>query len=180
MVAPVLIAIIGLTGIASFVTDSVLWGSSLLLVAVVASLPALALRDRTATVPWPLLAIGALAGIVRVAGVYREAAGYVVIVVLALIVVIELESFTPVELSRRFAVVFSVMVMMALEGLWIIAQSISDRWFGTELLRSQTELQWDIVLVTVLATAVGLLYYGYATRFDQAGSITVPDDEGAR
>ncbi|MFW6376937.1 MAG: hypothetical protein ACOC0F_03085 [archaeon] len=180
MVAPVLIAIIGLTGIASFVTDSVLWGSSLLLVAVVASLPALALRDRTATVPWPLLAVGALAGIVRVAGVYREAAGYVVIVVLALIVVIELESFTPVELSRRFAVVFSVMVMMALEGLWIIAQSISDRWFGTELLRSQTELQWDIVLVTVLATAVGLLYYGYATRFDQAGSITVPDDEGAR
>jgi len=175
-----LIAGIGLSGVVSVVTGSALWGVFALLVAAVAALPALASGDRTATVAWPLLAVELGAAVARVAGVYSEAAGYFAIIGLALIVVIELEAFTPIELSRRFTVVFSVMTTMALEAVWIIAQSASDRFLATGFLRSQTELQWDIVLVTLLATVVGVLYYGYAWRFDQTGSITVPDDEGRR
>lgn len=176
----VLIAGIGLAGAVGVGTGAVLWGVFVVLVAVVAALPALALGDRTATVAWPLLAVPSIAAIARTAGLYGEAAGYFVVVALALMVVIELESFTSVELSRRFAVVFSVMTTMALQGVWIVAQSVSDSLLATALLRSQTELQWDIVLVTVLATAVGVLYYGYTGRFGQSRAITVPEDGGPR
>lgn len=172
-----LIAIVGIAGIVSVYTGPLLWAGFALLVALVASLPALFRRDWTATLPWPLLATAALATVARAAGVYREAAGYLAIVALALIVVIELVVFTPVELSRRFAVAFSIMTTMALQGVWIIAQAFSDRSLGSELLPSQTELQWDIVLVTVLATTVGLLYHWYASRFDATGSLDTADEE---
>ncbi|MFW6018562.1 MAG: hypothetical protein ACOCPX_07045 [Halapricum sp.] len=176
----VLIAAVGLLGLVSLVTGELLWGGFVLLIAFVAALPALVLGAWSATVPWPLLAVPAVAAFAWVGEFNRETAGYLAIVALALIIVIELESFTPIELSRRFAVVFCVMVTMALEGVWIIAQAASDRWLGTAFLTSQVELQWDIVLVTVVAIGVGVLYYGYATQFDQSRSITIPDDEGAR
>ncbi|MFW6435305.1 MAG: hypothetical protein ACOCY1_02890 [Halovenus sp.] len=176
----VLIGGITISGIVSLLVGELLWGVFVLLIALVAALPALVLRDWSATVPWPLLAVLTVAVVVWVADFHRETAGYFTIVALALIIVIELESFTSISLSRRFAVVFCAMVTMALEGLWIIAQAVSDRWLGTAFLTSQVELQWDIVSVTVVAVGVGVLYYGYATRFDQTQSLTIPDDEGTR
>lgn len=167
-----LIVIVAVSAVASLFTSPLLWSVFAVIIAVVASLPALTRRDWTVTLPWPLLAVAAFATVGRVAGIYREAAGYLAIVALALIVVIEIDVFTPVKFSRRFAVVFSIMVTMALEGVWIIAQSLSDRMLGSNLLTSQTELQWDIVLVTVLAVVVGVLYHWYAIRFDATGSLT--------
>lgn len=166
-----LISVVALGAAASTFTGPLLWSGFALSIAVAASLPALVRRDWTVTLPWPLLAAAALATLARVAGVYREGAAYLAIVVLALIVVIELDVFTPVTFSRRFAVVFSVMVTMALQGVWIIAQALSDRWLGSTLLSTQAELQWDIVLVTVLSVIVGVLYHWYAIRFDATGSL---------
>lgn len=176
----ILIAILVLAGLASTVTDSLIWAGFVLVIAVIASLPALTRGNWKVMLPWPLLAIAALAALVRVAGRYREVAGYLAIVALALIIVIELDVFTSVELSRRFAIVFGVMTTMALEAVWIIAQHFSDSWLGTTLLRSQTELQWDMVVITVVAVVVALLYQAYATRFDPTGSISMSDSQGTR
>lgn len=173
----ILVSLIVLTATFNMIIGSLLWGGFVLTVAFVASLPALARRNPAAMVPWPLLATVAIGAIFKVAGVYEETAGFLVIVALALIVVIELDTFTPVDLSRRFAVVFSVMTAMAVEGLWIVVQYISDRWFGTGLLRSQVELQWDIVIVTFVAMTIGILYQWYESRFDIKESISVTDQE---
>lgn len=171
------VATIVLTALISFAWEPLLWCGFLLVLAAVTALPALVFRDWTAMVPWPLPAAAAVAALIRAFSFYREFAGYLAIVVLALIVVIELDLFTSVELSQRFAVVFGVMVTMALEAVWIVAQHYSDLYFETELLRSQAELQWDIVVVTFTATAVGLLYQWYAVRFDPASSVTVSTGE---
>jgi len=176
----VLTATIALVALFSTVTESFLWGGFVLAVAAVASLPAILTRNWAATVPWPLLALAALAALTRAAGISPEFAGYLVIVALALIVVIELDGFTRVELSRRFAVVFGVMVTMALEAVWIVAQHYSDRYLGTELLHSQVELQWDIVTVTFVSITVGLLYQMYATRYEPDSSVTIPSGERTR
>ena len=81
--------------------------------------------------------------------------------------------FTRVELSRRFAVIIGVLMTMAIESVWIVAQYFSDLWLDTTLLRSQTALQWDIVATTAVAITVGVLYQWYATRFDPPGMVTV-------
>lgn len=156
--------------IESLVTNAPLWGSFVLFVVAVSSLPAVASRDWLAVVPWPLLAVAALAVVARALELHAEAAGYLAIAMLALVIVVELDVFTPVELSHRFAVVFAVLTTMALEALWVIAQFYSDVWLGTRFLTSQTELQEDIVLVTVVGSAVGALFYWYFARFGYAGA----------
>lgn len=72
-------------------------------------------------VPWPLLSVAALAVVLRAVGIYPDIAGYVAITSIALLLVVELDVYTEVELSRRFAIVFAVMTTMALQALWIIA-----------------------------------------------------------
>jgi len=167
-----LLAVVALSAVEGVFTTSVLWRGLALLVVVVASLPALATRDWTAMLPWPVLSVAAIAVIARAVGLDPEAAGYLIVATLALVVVVELEVFTSVELSRRFAVAFAVMTTMALQALWTVAQFFSDRWFGTAFLRSQTELQQDLVVVTLVGFVLGGLFEWYLMRFEPAGTVT--------
>jgi hypothetical protein len=153
----------------SFLTNAVLWGGFSLLLVAVASLPALTTGDWMAMVPWPLLFGAAVAVIVRAIELFSETAGYLAIATFALLMVVELDVFTPVELGRRFAVVFGVLTTMAIETLWIIVQFYSDQWLGTEFLSTQTELQEDIVIVTVVGFVLGGFFFWFFDRFDPAG-----------
>lgn len=172
----ILTGLVAVVAIEGTLTNSFLWSGFSLLLAAVASVPALMTRDWTAMVPWPLLSVATVAVIVRAADVYPETAGYLAIAALALVIVVELDVFTPVELGRRFAVGFGVLTTMAIEALWIIAQFYSDQWLGTAFLSSQTELQEDIVIVTAVGFAVGGLFYWYFTRFDPAGTMDRSSD----
>jgi len=165
-----LLAVVALRAVESAFTASMLWRGLALLVVVVASVPALATRDWTAMLPWPVLSVAAIAMIARGVGLGPEAAGYLIVAALALVVVVELEVFTSVELSRRFAVAFAVMTTMALQALWTVAQFYSDRWFGTAFLHSQTELQQDIVIVTLVGFVLGGLFEWYVVQFEPPGS----------
>lgn len=165
----VMIGIVALGSVERFLTNALLWGGFSLLLVAVALVPALTTRDWTAMVPWPLLFVAAIAVIARAANIYPDITGYLAIATLALLMVVELDGFTSVEFGRRFAVGFGILTTMAIEALWIIAQFYSDQWLGTDFLSSQTELQKDIVIVTVVGFAVGGLFYWYFTRFEPAG-----------
>lgn len=169
----------GVVGVAavSSVTDAPLGGAlSLVLVAVVA-LPAVATHDWTAMVPWPLLAVAAIAVTFRTGGLFPEAAGYVAIASLALVIVVELDVFTPIQLSRRFAIGFAVLMTLAVEAVWIIVQFFSDRWLGTGFLSTQIALQEDIVIVTVVGFAMGGLFYWFFARFEIDGFVNDSSDQ---
>lgn len=167
-----------IAAVASLHVDPSIWsGYALLLVAVVA-LPAVVTRDWTTMVHWPILSVATIAVVARLAGLYPEAAGHVAVTAFALVVVVELDSFTSIQLSRRFAVGFAVLTTMAVEAIWIIVQFVSDRWLGTDYLTTQTELQLDIVTVTVVSLAIGVVLYWYLTRRERADSGTgSPDQE---
>lgn len=145
----------------SFLAGTLLWGLFALATAGVLALPALATRRPTAMVPWPLPALAAVAAAARAAGAYVGVAGYVAVATLALVAVVELDAFTGVELSRRFAVAFAVMTAMAVQALWTVAQFYSDVWLGTDFVPSLAELQWDFVAVTVAAVALAALFEAY-------------------
>lgn len=171
-------AIIGwaLTGIMilgvieSFLTNALLWGGLTFLIVTVTLLPAWATDNWMRMVPWPLLLISAGAVLIRSFGIYLEIAGYLAVATLALIAVVELDAFTSIEMSRRFAIGFAVLTTLAIQGLWTIAQYYSDLWLGTEFLHSQQELQVDIVIVTTIAIAIGLVFEWYFDRIEHIGS----------
>lgn len=165
-----LLSIVAFDGVDNLLRNVPLWGGFELILVLVAATPALAARDWTVTVPWPLPAVAALAVVGRTAGAPFEVTVYLAIATLALIVVVELETFAAVELSRRFAVFFAALTTMAIQALWTVAQFYSDSWLGTAFLRSQTELQWDFVVVTVVGVVLAGSFQVYVTRLAPAGT----------
>ena len=162
--------VVALAAVESVLAGAVLWGVLAAIVAGVAALPAAATGDPTEMVAWPLPGVAAVAVVLRAAGVYPDVTGYVAISSIALLLVVELDLYTDAELSRRFAVVFATMTTMALQAFWIVAQYYSDRWLGTAFIRTQAELQWDIVYVSAVSVALGILVDWYFRRFDPVGS----------
>lgn len=170
----VLTGVVALAIVESVFTDAPLWGGFASLIVAVTVLPPWLSGDWTVMVPWPLLLVATAAVLVRAFDIYLEIAGYFAVATLALIAVIELDAFTPVEMSRRFAVAFAALSTLAIQGLWTIAQYASDLWFGTEFLRSQRELQLDIVIVTIIGIAMGAAFNWYFDRVEHAGSSKHP------
>jgi len=164
-----LVVLIGAAG-QSALAGQLMWSGLSLIVAIAIAVPALVTRTATTIVPWPLVFVAAVAVTVRTLGYAVEVAGYVAVAAVALVVVVELDVFTEVDMSRRFAVVFAVLVTLATEALWTVAQFYSDRWFGTDFLRSQTELQWDFVAVTAVGLVMGLFFAWYLQRIGYGGS----------
>ncbi|WP_277541786.1 hypothetical protein [Haloarcula laminariae] len=170
----VLIGLLVFDAIGSLRTGDVLWAGLTLLVVAVAVVPPLAVRAWTVMVPWPVVALGVAAAAVQSFGIHSEAAGYLAVATLALLAVVELDALTSVEMSRRFAVGFAALTTLAVQGWWIVAQYASDRWLGTTFLRSQRELQWDIVLVTGVGVAVAACFQWYFDRTGHVGSAKRP------
>lgn len=157
-------------GVGSAVTGTLAWGGLWSLLALVVALPPAHTGEWTRIVAWPLPAIAAAAAVVQSLGLYPELAGYVAVASLALVGVVELDAFSSVEMSRRFTVVFAAMTTMAVQAWWTVVQFVSDWWFDTTFLPSQTELQWDIVAVTTVAVVVGGFFVWYFERFGHVGS----------
>lgn len=156
---------------ASLATGAWLWALFALVLVVAAIVPAVRSSDPNAMVPWPLLALGAVAVLARTFDVMVSMATYLAIAALAIVFVVQLVAFTPIEFSQRFAVVFAVLTTLAIEALWIVVQFYSDVWLGTDLVGSQTALQQDIVLVTVVGFAAGVAFQWFFMRFEPAGSL---------
>lgn len=173
------VASVTVAAAASLVVDPSIWDGYALVLVVVAALPAMVTRDWTTMAHWPILAVATIAVVARIAGLYPEATGHVAIVALALVVVVELDGFTSIQLSRRFAVGLAVLTTLAIEAIWIVVQFVSDRWLGTGYLTTQTELQWDIVTVTVVSLAVGVVFYWYLTRRERSDPGADAPDQGA-
>lgn len=167
-------AVVAVAAVSRLLSGSVVWGGFWLAAVAALALPATVSRDWTVLVPWPLPFSAVVAVGLQTVGRYPEVAGYVAVVTLALVVVIELDRFTRVDMSRHFTVAFAVMTTMALQALWTVVQFASDRWLGSEFLRSQTELQVDLVAVTVVAVVIGGFFIRYFDRFDHAGTVNRP------
>lgn len=160
-----LAAVVFAVGVESVLTGDLLWGVFAALVGATMALPAVATRTWAAMPPWPLVLTATLAVLSRSNDFYPELAGYVVVATAALILVVELDLYTGVEFTRRFAVVFAVMTTMAVQAVWTVTQYYSDQWLNTSYLTTQTDLQWDFVAVTTTALLLGLGFTLLLRRF---------------
>ena len=111
------LTIVVLVALRNVVGGAVLWTGFAVVVAAVTAAPAVSTGEWTTFVPWPLGVLLAAAFVGQAFGIAPEVAGYVAVATLALVVAVELDTFTEVDMSRRFAVVFAVLLTMALEGV---------------------------------------------------------------
>lgn len=160
-----LVAILLLATVDRAGAGELLWAGMGLAVVAVSLVPVAVSRRPTAMVAWEVLAFAASPLVARSLGLRVAPMAYLAVAGLALVVAVEADAFTDVEMTPRFAVAFVVVVTMAVAGLWTIARYVSDATLGTAFLTSQNALMWDLVAATALGVAAGVVFEGYFRRF---------------
>lgn len=149
------------------------------LVAVVVALalvPPLASGDRSAMLPWPLLALASLPVLGSVAAGPPLTSGlvtYVAVATIALVVAVELHLFTPVRMTPGFAVPFVVLTTMGVAGVWAVGRWVADLTLGTTLLLDpaltdaeiEAALMWEFVASAAAGVVAGEAFeWGFRRR----------------
>lgn len=126
-------------------------------------LPPIAYRDWQVMLPWELLGLAFLPILVR--GLFGGAVGgfaaYLGLAALALIITVELHTFTPLELTHWFAVALVVLTTLASVAVWAIVRWNFDRLLGTSYLSTNTALMREFLRVTLAGAAAGVLFDTY-------------------
>lgn len=118
-------------------------------------------------VPWPMALLAALpfaVGVAAGSGFLAEVTGYVTVAAMALLVVIELDAFTPVEMNRGFAIAFVIVTTMTVAGVWELLRWFWDLAFGTTLVESNDVLMRQLIAATGVGLIVGVVFDRYLRR----------------
>ena len=169
-----LIAALAVSAVASLFTGDLLWTVYSVAVVVVALAPAAFARDASVVVAWPLLALAAAPVVARWVGLFAQSATYFSVAAIALLVVVEVHSFSSAEMPPWFAVLFVVLTTLTVAGLWGVVQYASDAALGTSFLSGRAELMWDLVVATAVGVGAGILF---ETFFREYGALATATDE---
>ncbi|MFC6718479.1 hypothetical protein ACFQGT_00760 [Natrialbaceae archaeon GCM10025810] len=164
---PIVVAIVVVT--AAFAgSGSYVWAALAATAMVLALVPTVRRWDALAMLPWEVLALAAaplwLALLWDV-----PIAGFLTVATIALLATVELDAYTPVEMTARFAAAFVVLATMAVAACWVIARWAADSAFGTTHLEGIVPVMWELVYATAFGGLAGVLFVVYFFRFETAG-----------
>jgi len=171
--------------VASAVAGELLATAFAVALAAIVLLPALSYRNAQAMLPWEILLLAALPVVGRLFAtvpVTGNLATYLSVAAIALIVAVELQLFTPVKMTPRFAVVFVGVSTLATAGVWAVLRWGADRLLGTTFILDpaltehaiEEALMWEFVASTIAGVGAGLLFAVYVGR--QIGTARVPEE----
>ncbi|GAA5048953.1 hypothetical protein [Haladaptatus pallidirubidus] len=170
LLAWVLVASMAIAILTSALRGDYLWAGFGVTSILVALIPTFAFRRPTAMVPWESLLAVSL-GLISVplgSLLPRSLATFVAVAGLALVLAVELDTFTAVELSPFFAVLFVVVATMASAGVWAVVQWVADSTLGTQNLRSLNDVMWSLLAATGAGVIAGVVFAAYFRRVDTA------------
>lgn len=132
-------------------------------------LPPVSYGEWRVMLPWELLVLALLPILVRglFGGEVGTFAAYLSVAGLALLITVELHTFTRLEVTHWFAVAFVVMTTMATVAAWSIVRWRLDRHFGTSYLATNEVLMAEFLWVTIAGFAAGILFDAYFRRRDR-------------
>lgn len=171
----ILLGLMALVGLANLIALNELWALFAFITVFIAIIPTIIKRDLSAVIPWEILLIVALPHLTQLFDVYSDIASYIALVGLALIVTIEIERFTDIEMTSRFAVIFIVLTTMAMSGIWAIAQYFSDVLVGTSFVIGIGELMWDMIIATAAGIIGGIGFEIYFREYTPGNSVSKGD-----
>jgi hypothetical protein len=172
----------------------VVWAGFVAVIAVLAVVPAIRYREPTSMLPWEVLLVASLPVVGRTFVIGQRVGGftltgrvttYLAVAAVALVIAVELDVFTPVQMNEAVAMLFVVVATTAAAGIWAVGQWIADLYLGTSLLLDgrpedviETELMWDFVAATVAGVLAGVLFEYYFRRRAHPRSAPVEVEEG--
>lgn len=171
-----LVGVVVAGGVASLAAGDLLWALYSAVIVVVALVPPVNARDPLVLAAWPPLALAAVPVVVRWAGLFAQPLSYLSVAALALLVVVEVHTFSGAEMPPWFAVLFVVLTTLTVAGLWGVLQYVSDQTLGTSFLADRAELMWDLVAATAVGVGAGVLFEAF---FREYGTLAEAAEEVA-
>ena len=169
MLAWALVAVLGVVFVESVLDFDRLWIAFVAAAGAIVLVPPAAYREWRVMLPWELLAFALMPILVRAAvgGELGVFAYYLSVAALALVVTVELHTFTELEMTHWFAVLFVTMTTMASVAAWTVARWIADRMLGTRFLTDNEALMSEWVYVALAGLAAGVIFDAYFRRRDR-------------
>lgn len=174
IVSWVFVGILGGVFIESIIDFDRLWVLFVAITGAIVLVPPIAYRDWERMLPWEVLVLALLPILIR--GIFGGELGtfayYLSVAGLALVVTVELHTFTTVRMTHWFAVFFVTMTTMATVAAWAVVRWNADWLLGTEFLSkpgmTQTEanaaLMTEFVWVAAAGLVAGVLFDAYFKR----------------
>jgi len=173
-----LVAALAALAVVDLLAGDWLWTGFALAAVAVALVPAAVTRDLSVIVSWEVLTLATLPVAAQFVGVVSDPLTYVAVAALALLVAVELDSFSTAEMPPWFAVTFVVMTTMTIAVGWSIAQYYADVLLGTTFIPGRRELMWDLVGATGGGVAAGVVFQWYLRRDESGRDEPGPDESG--
>ncbi|WP_434530528.1 hypothetical protein ACODNH_15475 [Haloarcula sp. NS06] len=180
-----IVAMLAAVSVTSAVQADLLWAGFAAAVAALALFPPVLLRNRDAMLPWEILLLAASPVVGRLFATLSmtgNLATYLSVAAIALILAVELQLFTPVRMTPRFAVVFVAITTMATAGAWAVVRWVADQFLGTTFMIDPTvsehvieeAVMWEFVASTIAGIGAGVVFAYYVRR--QAGTSRLPEE----
>lgn len=145
------------------------WMAFVATVGAIVLVPPATHREWRVMLPWEVLVLALLPVIVRglFGGTVGTFAAYLAVAALALIVTVELHTFTTLRVTHWFAVTLVVLTTTAAVAGWSIIRWYLDRLFGTAYLTTNDALMIEWLWVTLAGLVAGVLFDVYFRRRDR-------------
>lgn len=135
--------------------------------------------------PWEMLLLATLPVVGRAFATVRVTGNlstYLSVAAIALIIAVELQLFTSVRMTPRFAVVFVGVATMGAAGVWAVVRWTADQLLGTAFILVPTlsehaieeALMWEFVASTIAGIGAGVVFAVYVRR--QIGTRRTPGE----
>ncbi|RKD97028.1 hypothetical protein [Halopiger aswanensis] len=173
-----LIAAIAVVGVGELLTGGLLWATFAAVLVALALFPPIAFRSTTAMLPWEVLLLAALPVLGMAFGADRltgHFASYLSVAAIALVLAVELQSFTSVRMTPSFAVVFVVVATLAAAGLWALFRWSAAQTLGVPFTDDHDAVMWEFVYSAVAGLGAGIVFELYFRRLARPET-RLPDD----
>lgn len=177
-IAWVLVAVIAAIGVGELVTGGFLWATFAATLVALALLPPVAFRSPIVMLPWEVLLVAAVPVLGMALGADRltgHFTAYLSIAAIALVLAVELQSFTSVQMTPSFAVVLVVVGTMAAAGLWALLRWSAFKILGVPFTTDHDAVMWEFVYSAVAGLGAGVIFELYFRRLARPER-RLPDD----
>ncbi|WP_339103625.1 hypothetical protein [Haloterrigena salinisoli] len=167
-IAWVLVVAIAVVGIGELVTGGFLWATFAAALVALAVLPPVTYRSSLVMLPWEVLFMAALPVLGMAVGAERltgHFASYLSVAAIALVLAVELQSFTTVRMTPGFAVVFVAVTTMAAAGLWALLRWSAAQTLGIPFTADHDAVMWEFVYSAVAGLGAGVVFELYFRRY---------------
>ena len=169
-----LVGLLAAAGVGIVVGAGPLWSVFALVLVALAVIPPVAYRSPHVMLPWEVLLMAALPVIGLALGAERlssQFTAYFAVAAVALVLVVELQSFTSVRLSPGFAVVLVVVGTLAAAALWGLVQWGFDVYLDTSYIApngdvdaANEDLMYEWLYSAVAGLGAGVVFTLYFRR----------------